>query len=534
MASLLATETLFIELLLVLSLVSVGARRLRLPYTVALVVVGLLISVQESVRFHLTPELIMALFVPPIAFEAAFHIDISSLRRSLLPVLVLAVPGVVLSALLIGGMVALGTGLSLPTALLFGTLISATDPVAVSSLFRALGSPRQLSVMVESESLLNDGTAIILFSLLMTAAVGTSPASGTPIIVSTAVSFLVVSVGGLALGVGLGWLVSQVIARLDDYLVEITLTTVLAFGAYLIAERLNVSGVLAVVGAGLVSGNIGPRGMSPTTRIVLFNFWEYLAFLANSLVFLLIGLDVNIGRLIDNAVPVVVAVVAVLISRAVTVYGLASLVNLRRYRLPTAYQHVLFWGGLRGAVSLALALSLPNSLAQSDMLRTMAFGAVLFTLIVQGTTTGPLLRRLHLTHTSAQRLRHERQHARLLAARAAKSHLDRLHTDGVVSDLTWEYMRDELDRRIQSRLVEQSALLEEYPALLDEERQHALQEALRMQRATLGNLLRDGVIGEEVYNELTSEVDVGLQAAAHRPNDTGAPEAMDQAREQLL
>ena len=194
------------------------------------------------------------------------------------------------------------------------------------------------------------------------------------------------SVGGVGVGGLLGWLISRLIARPDDYLIETTLTTVLAFGAYLIAERLHFSGVLAVVAAGLVNGNIGPKGMSPTTRIVLFNFCEYLAFVANSLVFLLIGLDVNIPQIAANVGPIAIAVLAVLVSRVVVVYGLNGLIGLRGRGVPRPYQHVMFWGGLRGAISLALALSLPASLPERELLRVMAFGVVLFTLLAQGTT----------------------------------------------------------------------------------------------------------------------------------------------------
>jgi len=367
----LATETLIIELLLIVSLVAIVVRRLRIPYTVALVVVGLVITFQQPIEIELTPELILALFVPPLVFEAAFHIDFRRLRDSLAPILVLAVPGVMLTTALVGLIVAAGANLPLSTALVFGALISATDPVAVVAVFRALGVPRRLGVLVEGESLFNDGTAIVVFNLLLAAALagaGASRGAGFDLL-AAAVEFVRVSAGGIGVGIGLGWLVSQLIARLDDYLIETTLTTVLAFGAYLVAERLDFSGVLAVVGAGIVNGNIGPRGMSPTTRIVLFNFWEHLAFVANSLVFLLIGLDVNIPQIAANIGPIAIAVLAVLASRALVVYGLTWLTGLRGPKTPRAYRHVLLWGALRGAIGLTLALSLPASLADRELLR---------------------------------------------------------------------------------------------------------------------------------------------------------------------
>ncbi len=207
----------------------------------------------------------------------------------------------------------------------------------------------------------------------------------------------------------LGWLVSKLIARVDDYLIETTLTTILAYGAYLVAERLHVSGVLAVVAAGLINGNIGPAGMSPTTRIVIFNFWEYVAFVANSLVFLLIGLDIDLNRIIANIGPILWAVFAVLVSRAVVVYVLSWIVHKVSRKMPMPYRHVLFWGGLRGAISLALVLSLQQDFPQRDLLAVMAFGVVLFTLLVQGTSMQLLLKRLGLVERTTTQLEYERR-----------------------------------------------------------------------------------------------------------------------------
>jgi len=324
----------------------------------------------------------------------------------------------------------------------------------------------------------------------------------------------------VAVGSVLGWLISRVIARLDDYLIETTLTTVLAFGSYLIADRLHLSGVLAVVAAGLVNGNIGPRGMSPTTRIVLFNFWEYLAFIANSLVFLLIGLDVNIPQIVANALPIGVAVGAVIVSRVVVVYGLNWLVNRRRSVVPAAYQHVLFWGGLRGAISLALALSLPASLADRELLRVMAFGVVLFTLLGQGTTMQFLLKRLGLTQQAEEKLEFERRQGRLLAARSARERLERLFHEGTLSGMTWNQLQPELEDHITRYREAQHELLNRHPALQAEELEDARREGLRTQRATLASLLRDGVISERTYEELVTEVDAALDQ--HYLNDANS------------
>lgn len=519
MEELLMTETFIIELLLIVALVAVAVRRLRVPYTVALVLAGLVITFQQTLTFDLTPELIMALFVPPLVFEAAFHIQLRRLQENLIPILVLAVPGVLLTTVIVGGIVAWGVRLPITTGLIFGALISATDPVAVVSLFRVLGTPKRLAVIVEGESLFNDGTAIVVFNLILALAL---PTTAETSVVSTNFSPFVVAVFnffrvaflGLGAGIGLGWLVSKLIARIDDYLVETTLTTVLAFGAYLVAERLHVSGVLAVVGAGLVNGNIGPRNMSPTTRIVLFNFWEYLAFIVNSLIFLLIGLDINLPQLFTHAGPIAIAVLAVLISRAIVVYGLSWLGRLRRRKVPWNYEHVLFWGGLRGAICLALALSLPASLPERELLRVMAFGVVLFTLLVQGTTMSPLLRRLGLLRSTEAQLDYERCHGQLMATRAALDRLRQIYHSGVISATTWEQLAPRLEAQLQDCLNTQRELLHTYPDLQEAELRDAEREGLKAQRAMLSTLFSDGLISEQIYEELLNSVDLALDSEA--------------------
>ena len=535
MENFLATETLIIELLLIVSLVALAVRRLRIPYTVALVVVGLLITFQQPLDFELTPELILSLFIPPLVFEAAFHLEFKSLRENWLPIVSLAIPGVLVTTFIVGVIVSWGVGISLTSGLVFGALIAATDPVAVVSLFKALGAPKRLATLVESESLFNDGTAIVVFKLLLavalSAAVGNAGEAGESFDFLTAtVDFFRVSAGGLLVGVGLGWVIAQIIARVDDYLIETMLTTVLAFGAYLVAERFHVSGVLAVVAAGIITGNIGLKGMSPTTRIVLFNFWEFLAFVANSLVFLLIGLDVNLREIGANIVPISIALVAVLLSRALVVYGLTALTNLRTgNKVPIAYRHVLFWGGLRGAISLALALSLPLALAERELLRVMTFGVVLFTLLAQGTTMQLLMKRLGLGVAPALELEYERRHGRLIAAQAAFRRIEEMFQANLFSLTIWQQMEPELRKQIEDALAAQNELLEKHPELQVEEREDALMESLNAQRAALSTMLGSGLISDAVYEELVTEVDHALENITRGAKSVAGDEARQAA-----
>ncbi|UCC85933.1 MAG: Na+/H+ antiporter [Anaerolineales bacterium] len=525
MAEFLVVETLVILLLLVVSIVAIAVRRIRLPYTVALVLVGLFITFRQELAFELTPELILAFFVPPLIFEAAFHLEFNQLRDNLAPILILAVPGVVCSTLIVGGILSLGIGLPLSVAAVFGALISATDPVAVVAFFRALGVSRRLAVAVEGESLFNDGTAIVVFNIALAATL-----VGSFDVIEGIFDFLRVALGGLGIGMALGWVVSRLIAQIDDYFIEITLTTVLAYGAYLVAEQVHVSGVLAVVAAGIVSGNMSPQGMSPTTKIVLINFWEYLAFLANSLVFLLIGIKVNVPQLVVNIVPILAAVGAVLVSRAIVVYGMLWLTRLggSEVQVPLSWRHVLFWGGLRGAIGLALALSLPLSLPQRELLEVMAFGVVLFTLLAQGTTLQFLLRHLGLTDRPEHVLAGELRMGRLFAARAGLSRLADLRHDGLLAGEVWAGLRDEYDQTSQQLATEMAELFAEHPELEREVLLQARREALRAERGALSDALRQGLISEVVYRKLTGEVDRRLEALALISEATAPPRTAEE------
>jgi len=506
MEQFLTTETLIIELLLIVSIVAIAVRRLRVPYTVALVVVGLLITFQSPIKIELTPELILALFIPPLVFEAAFHLNLVELRRNLPSILLLTFPGVILTTFIVGGMLVLGINLNLPIALVFGALIAATDPVSVVALFRTLGVPKRLSVLIEGESLFNDGTAIVLFNLMLTILL-----TGKFSLADSVVDFFVVSIGGILVGLILGWLVAQLISRVDNYLIETTFTTILAFGSYLVAERFGLSGVLAVVVAGLVNGNISPQGMSPTSRIVIFNFWEYVAFLANSLVFLLLGLQINISSLLASWQPILWAVLAILVARLIIVYGLSWLGNRFSEPIPLRWQHILNWGGLRGAISLALVLSLPIEIGpERDLLRVMAYGVVLFTLLVQSTTMAPLIRKLKIITRSEAQVEYEIQHARLTALRSADARLDRMHNDGLLSSHTWDRLKRSVtgDASVLAEKVRGMLLAD--PVLEAEELETGWREMLRAQRNSLLSLRHDGVISEEIFEQLATEVDAQL------------------------
>lgn len=504
-------ETLVIELLLIISLVAIAVQRLRVPYTVALVTVGLSLSLLEPVigvkiELELLPELILALLVPPLIFEAAFSLNLRELRYNLVPILLLAVPGVIITMVIVALLIASVTSLPISLAMVFGALIAATDPVAVIALFRTLRVPKRLAVMIEGESLLNDGTAIVVFNVMLGIALTNHFSLGESL-----VDFVQVVAGGLAVGLAGGLLVAWIIAQVDNHLIETTLTTVLAFGAYLIAERLHYSGVLAVVAAGLVNGNFGSRGMSPTTRIILTSFWEYFAFLANSFIFLLIGVRVNIAALLNAWQPILWAIVAVVIARVIVVYGVGFITRRFTEAIPINWQHVFVWGGLRGAISLALVLSLPSTLGEDrDLLTVMAFGVVLFTLYIQGSTIGPLLRRLKIISVSESGLEYERRHARLSVVQAGLKHLDSLHQRGLVSAYTWESLKPALTDQASMLAESVRDLLREDPELAHEDMNAAQREILRAQRSALLEMRHEGLISDETLEHIGVEIDTML------------------------
>ncbi len=509
MTEFLTAETIVVVLVLVTTLVAIFALQRRLPYTVSLVVVGLLIAIPTGLDLEATPELILAIFVPPLLFEAAFHLDLRQLRESLAPILILAVPGVLVSTLLVGSMTALGAGMAFGTAIVFGALIAATDPVAVISLFRALGVPQRLALTVEGESLFNDGTAIVVFRIALVAAMtgAFDPLTGV-------YDFFRVALGGIGVGLALGWITAQLVARLEDRLIVTSLTTILAFGSYLAAEQLHVSGVLAVVVAGLLVGNVGMAETSPSTKIMIFNLWEYLAFLSNSLVFLLIGLSIDLTLVWENLGAIGVAVVAVVGSRAIVVYGFSWLGRSWRRvsHISLSWQHVLFWGGLRGAISLALALSLPVTMADREQLQAMAFGVVLFTLAAQGTTIQVLLKRLGLTEQSPQRVARETQQGRLFAKRAGMRRLEQMHRDGLLPDEMWLGLREGYRHDHQTVLDAMKHVFREHSELEGEMMLEARREALKAERGALWDALRRNVLSDPVYEKLSTEIDHRLEA----------------------
>ena len=393
-------------LLIAASVIAIVAKRFRFPYTVALVAGGLMLSWLRLPHLSplvpgrrpdwLTPDVILFLFLPALVFEGSLKLQLRELRRDSAPLLLLANLGVLVAAFVVGYLVHWSTGLPVSVALLFGAIISATDPISVIAIFRDLRMERRLSVIIEGESLLNDGTAAALFQILLAGVIAGHLALTTGI-----VQFIFAVLGGAVLGIVLGYVASRITGKINDPEVEITLTTVVAYASYLLAYQLHLSGIIATAAAGLIVGNLGAKNcMTPESRSAVESFWAYVAFAMNSLVFLLIGLEVHIDALVRSWRPVLFAIGAVLLGRALSVYLLVPASNLLEEKIPGRWQHVIVWGGLRGALALALALSLDNNFPERSRILDLTFGVVVFSILVQGLTIKPLLRVLKLANGS--------------------------------------------------------------------------------------------------------------------------------------
>jgi CPA1 family monovalent cation:H+ antiporter len=389
----------FLSLLIVVTLVAALVRRTNFPYEAALVLAGLVMAVTPGFpHAQLTPQVILTVFLPVLLFHGAYNLSLTELRATLRLVVLLALPGVAITAALVGLALHLLGSMSWTTALLFGAIVSATDPVSVLAAFGRIGAPHRLTTVVNAESLFNDGTALVLFSILLGVAT-----KGRFSFADSGIELIVVITGSTVLGATVGLVGAQVLSRVDDAVVEMSITLIMAYGGYLLATAVGLSGPLTTVAAGLLFATRGEQVMSPNTRLQASAIWEFLDFLTNSLLFLLMGLAVRgvldaPGERIGLSLigPLLIALAAVVLSRVAIVLLTGYLMTTVRRPFPRGWQPVLVWAGLRGAVSLAAALSLPNGLADRDLLVTLTFGVVLFTLLAQGLTIGPLVNRLGL------------------------------------------------------------------------------------------------------------------------------------------
>jgi CPA1 family monovalent cation:H+ antiporter len=545
-----------IEILLLLILgiaVAAGARRLRLPYTLALVGAGIalgFVNPEELGSFELSADLLFTFLLPALLFEAAFHLRFQEFRANVVPIMVLALPGVLLSTAITSGALLLllrGPSFGWEHALLFGAMISATDPVSVLSLFKSLGVDRRLNIIVEGESLLNDGVAVVLF-LIVAAMFGVEVGHGGHVELHSASevavfgirTFLWMAGGGVLVGGLVGALGSAFVRNVDDHLVEITVTTVLAYGSFLLAEQFHCSGVLSTVTAGIVTGSFGAEyGMSTRTRLAVEDFWEYAAFVTNTLVFLLVGVEIQIGPLVGDAWPILAAFGATLLGRAVAVYGSLLALRLLGRPLPLPWGHVMVWGGLRGGLSMVLVLGLPAEWPGRELLVHLVFGTVGASLFLQGLSIAPLVSRLRLgAEREASARKAELHRAELLGIASALHRLDELERRGEMSTATAEQVRAWYEGRRQGARDALSALVREREELHAQETLDVLLRLNEAEREAVRHALRMGSLDAESAEQALGVLDTrtfALKEALHHKDMSDAVQQVlatqDQATE---
>ena len=517
-----STAMAFILLLILASLTAMMARRLQVPYTVALVTTGLAVSLLEEqvmpgfdLGLHLTPDLLFLVLLPILIFEAAFHFDLKDFASNWKSIMTLAAPGLVVGIFIAGVMFfgvfsLLGGGPGFIGCLLLAAILSATDPVAVISLFREVGVPKRLGVLMEGESLVNDGVAVVVFSVILVA-LGLDPGQ-SELTAGFVAQFLgweilgALLIGGIV-GLGASWLTT----RIDDHLIEITLSTVAAYGSFLLATEAHSSGVIACLVAGMLTGNFGAKfGMSATTRLSVISFWEYAAFLANSFIFLLVGLDVKMSRMLDSWLPILLIWMALVLARGILVGGTLPLLERFEGKLRRGKALAVTWGGLRGGIAMVLALSISREWPHRELVVDVVFGVCVLTILVQGTTIRKLLSHFGLSTDRSEILALEDFRGRYRSLHDALRFLDQREASKTVDPDVCQLVREELTAELTALQLKQ-ADTEQLEASIQAERYIELtRQVFQLRKAALMEAMNDGHLSERVAKRLIGELDERL------------------------
>ncbi len=503
-------------LLLGAMLVAIVTRRLRIPYTVGLVIAGTAIGFlrHQGVlpsggdHFEVTDGVILLVLLPPLLFDGAMNTPFGKLRENGPLIGTMALLGTFGCILLTTAAVRWLTGWSWDLSLLLGAMVSPTDPVSVLAIFREQGVEKKLSSIVEGESLFNDGLVVVLYLLLMKGLENgwseITPGEGV-------LTFLhMIGIGALV-GLSLGSLVNWIIERIDEHLVEVLLSILLAYGSYLLAERFQASGVIAVVFAGLMVGNVGRRNsMSATAILSLGLTWEVIAFIANSLAFIALGFAVDPVLVVENFGTVILVWIASTAARAMMTYAIGGTDQAIRGSYPLSWLHVIHWGGLKGTVPVALALGVANSTALFDIaprIQAIVAGVVMLSMLIQGTTIKPLLRVLKIVRPREARRRWERHQARSISVETALEELADAVSTSEIDPQRIESLRDRLLAIRDTIHEDMRQVLTDHPEFAREQVRDVVIRLLHRQRGAVEEAYREGILSEEALRDVQMEID---------------------------
>ncbi|MBF0263659.1 MAG: cation:proton antiporter [Gammaproteobacteria bacterium] len=502
------SETILIlMILLAIGMLTAGlARKLPVPYTVLLVCVGIVIketahvwpTLEPLTTFKLTPDLVLFVLLPTLIFESGLNLNARQLINDIGPVMTLAVPALLISTFLMGLGLWYFLSMDIYVALVFGALISATDPVAVVALFKELGTPERLTILVEGESLLNDATAIVVFKILLSIALFAGMSSSNA--AEPLLQFLEVFFGGVLVGIAMGVIMSLMLSRLTPGIsITLVLSLVVAYTSFVIAEHaLHLSGVMAVVGAAVSVGVLGLPSLNKEAREALSETWEFLALISNTLLFLLIGLSVSLSSLFAYMDEILITVALLLIVRASLIYTLVPMTT-RFFNLPEVTlgeKHIMWWGGLKGGLAIAIVLSIPEDLPGRDELIILTLGVVLFTLLVNAPSIRPLIKFLSMDKLSDN----EDMELKLGIQHSAKE-VDNVLNELTQSDILSKQTYAEVDQSLQYLWTQQKNELTQEQTI----RQIKL-NALSIELKTLDKLYKNHIVSGYSYADLRSEM----------------------------
>lgn len=497
-----------IILLLLATVVALVTQRLRIPYVTGLVLAGLPITELWSRRVGLDPALVLNLFLPILIFEAAINTDIRRLRSTFKPIALLAGPGSIVSSAIIATLLHFGLGLAWIPALLLGVILANTDTVSMIAVFKEIRVPSRLTTIVEGETLFNDAAALVSFNLLLVLY-----ATGSLTVAEGIREVLVVALGGILVGAVLGYLCLPIFVRLQDPLSSLLLTVALALGTFQLGQFLGVSGAVAVVVAGLIFGNLGlSRSSSASERVALLSFWNYASFSANTFIFLLIGIEIDLGTLWRILPSILFVILAYQLGRILSVYPLLAGLRWFDRPIPLPWQHLLFLGNIKGSLSMALALSIPLTVAGRSDIIALVFGAVLFSLVAQGLSLPWMVKRLNIGQVSDRLQQAKQLQMQLIASKAAQEELDSLLRSGVLPKAIYEELRAAYQVRVvQAEKVLRDLYNQRQSTLSDHRELDAIRRRLLLaEKGAVTNALRKQILPEDLVQSYVKELDEKL------------------------